>query len=114
MVKPILKDDFFLKLDNIEATDHMEYGCNDSDTSISGWKFVILRYYINNTGKEPIHILPGSLVDENGVSYSNFDSDCLTKNDDFDYSKDVPPMPKENIKFGNLVYKCLQTLFQQK
>jgi hypothetical protein len=96
-----VKDNYTFSLQYISATDKL-YDCN-VDTG-SGWKFVVLRYYVNNTGKEPIGIWPGSIVDENGVSYSNYESECLPKDDynGYDYSKDIPA---QDYRFGNFAYR---------
>lgn len=96
-----VKDNYTFSLQYISATDKL-YDC-DVDTG-SGWKFVVLRYYVNNTGKEPIGIWPGSIVDENGVSYSNYESECLPKDDynGYDYSKDIPA---QDYRFGNFAYR---------
>ncbi|MEI6103939.1 MAG: hypothetical protein WCP70_08330 [Methanothrix sp.] len=95
------KDNYTFSLQYISATDRL-YDC-DVDTG-SGWKFVVLRYYANNTGKEPIGIWPGSIVDENSISYSNYESECLPKADynGYNYSKDIP---SQDYRFGNFAYR---------
>lgn len=96
----ITKDNFVFDITGIKATDHIKYDCDDSENNINGWKFIILDYSIRNTGENPIFIHPESLVDENGIGYSNFD--CLTKYYDFDYKK---PVLENSYGFGSIVYK---------
>ncbi len=90
------RDDYVVSIQNIMSTDKI-YDCEAG----SGWKFVTLHYYLNNTGTEPIHIMPLRLEDDNGISYNDYESECLT-DEDFDYSKEIPA---NDFKIGDFVYK---------
>ena len=97
----VSKDDFFMKLENIEAADKLDqyYDCSSVDLGM-GWKFITLDYYISARNKtRPVSMVAGDLTDENGISYSNYYDDCLPK-DEYYYRQEIP-----DNKFGKLVYR---------
>jgi hypothetical protein len=95
------RDGFYMSLDKLEATDQLDnnYVCNSLDAGV-GWKFITVDYYIKSKNEtRTISMLAGQLTDENGISYSNYYNECLSK-EEYYYRQEIP-----DYKFGKLVYR---------
>ena len=94
------RDNFHIQVKNIQATDKLnpDYECElEAGT---GWKFIVLDYYISLINEtKPAEMRAYSLVDEKGISYSNYYKDCIPK-DEYYYIQEI-----KGSKFGKLLYR---------
>ncbi|MGE4380277.1 MAG: hypothetical protein AB7E62_04930, partial [Methanothrix sp.] len=97
----IYRDNVMMEVREIEAIDKL-YPYYDCElVAGTGWKFIILNYYIShiNNTNHATEMRAGNLVDENGISYSNYYKDCLPK-DEYYYIQKI-----NRSMFGKLLYR---------